>query len=817
MKKRFFEHPGKGIFFLFLLAGLFPAFVNVKAQHIITGTVTDDRTGALLSGAHVLLIKTAFSAVSDETGSFSLGPLKKGTYTLKISFVGYKTYQSLVRINGDTLIRASLNGEALLGEEVNIIATRVQYKMPAAFSSLSAKEIQAVNLGRDIPYMIQGTPSAIVTSDAGNGIGYTGFSIRGTDLTRINVTVNSIPLNEAESQGVWFVDLPDLASSTGDVQIQRGVGTSTNGAGAFGASINFLTTDLHQDPYGELDVSGGSNRTLKSTLRFGSGLIGDRFSFDGRFSYIHSDGYIDRAFSNLKSYYLSAGYYGNKTTLRIITFSGLEHTYQAWEGVPKDSLATNRTYNPAGEYHDAAGNLAYYDNQTDNYQQDHYQLIFSQLITKSWNLNLALHYTKGKGYYENYKEDQSFANYGLENVIIGGDTLFSTDLVNRKMMDNDFYGFTFSTNYNVTDNLKLNLGGAWNHYFGRHFGKVIWATFASNGTNDRNYYYNTGHKYDFNIFAKATWTLQKWLTLFGDLQYRNVHYQMEGISDNLRILDQSHVFNFFNPKAGIFFEWKKKHEAWLSFGIANREPSRNNYKDADPGKVPINETLYDFEAGYQFKPGILLLNVNAYYMYYTNQLILTGKINNVGEAVMVNVPKSYRAGIEFSGGVDLFRKKLNVTAGFTLSRNKINDFTQFVDVYDADWNFMRQDSVFLGETNLSFSPAIISGLSVTWHPVANFTTTINFKYIGPQYIDNTGNSERSLDGYLTSGFTAQYTIKTSFFKEISFKLNLNNFLNRKYETNAWVYPYYVDNQYYEANGYFPQALINVLFGITIRI
>ena len=512
---------------LLILMGLILSANHVIAQFTVTGIIVDKQEKKPLPGAHITLETRAVSVISDESGYFSISNLKKGKNTLIVSYVGFKTEKRPLEIQKDTIVNFELDGTILMGDEINIVATRARDKYPTAYSSITKEEIRAVNFGKDIPYLLQQSPSTVVTSDAGNGVGYSGISIRGTDLTRINVTINGIPVNDAESQGVWFVDLPDLASSAENIQIQRGVGTSTNGAGAFGASIHFLTSDLHQDPYGELDISGGSYKTFKTTLRFGTGLLSNKISVDGRLSYIRSDGYIDRSFSNLKSYYLSGGYYGKNTTFRLITFSGFERTYQAWEGVPKDSLTTNRTYNPAGEYTENNGNIAYYNNQTDNYQQDNYQALFSQMVAKNWNINAAVHYTKGRGYYENYKQDASFSGYGLIDVIIGDDTIHSTNLVNRKMMDNDFYGMTFSTNYSIPDKLKITLGGAWNQYFGEHFGKIIWAEYASNGDNDRNWYYNTGLKSDFNIYGKASYQLVKKLNLFADLQYRHVNYRMK--------------------------------------------------------------------------------------------------------------------------------------------------------------------------------------------------------------------------------------------------------------------------------------------------
>ncbi len=806
-----------GIFSIILLI-IFVLYSGcLHAQYSISGIITDKKEGTPLPGAHIIAGSNSSSTVSDVNGRFQLSNIRPGNFNLRISFIGYQTFNRLLVILHDTTLQIEMEGNALLGDEVNIMATRARDKYPTAYSSISNKEIKSSNLGMDIPYLIQGTPSTIVTSDAGNGVGYSSFSIRGTDLTRINVTVNSIPINDAESQGVWFVDLPDMASSTENLQIQRGVGTSTNGAGAFGASINFMTSDLHQDPYGELNLSGGSYNTFKSTLRFGTGLMANKFSVDGRLSYIHSNGYIDRAFSNLKSFYLSGGYYGKNTTIKLISFSGFERTYQAWEGVPKDSLATNRTYNPSGEYTDKSGNTLYYKNQTDNYQQDHYQLLFSQSLAKNWNFNTAIHYTRGQGYYENYKQGASFISYGLNDVIVGNDTLTTTDLINRKMMDNDFCGITFSTNYSLPDKLKITMGGAWSRYYGEHFGKVIWAEYASNGDIDRNWYYNTGVKKDFNIYGKVSFQVLKKLNLFADLQYRHVTYKLEGTLDNLRMLDQRHIFNFFNPKGGIFVEINKQNSIYGSIGIANREPSRNNYKDADPGHLPSYETLFDYELGYSFRLPDFSVTANLYYMTYKNQLVLTGEINNVGEAVMVNVPHSYHAGIELSATAGFFQKKLQLTVNATLSRNKIKNFTQYIDRYDQDWNSLGQDTIYLGETDLSFSPDMIVNAILTYKPISQLSISMNSKYIGRQFIDNTSNAGRSLNGYFINGFGVMYGLKTKIFKEIGLSLTINNLFNQKYESNAWVYPYYQGDVYNEYNGYFPQALINFLFGLSLKI
>ena len=801
--------------FLFFLGSIL-MIIPAQAQVVIRGNVTVKHDGEPLPGAHIRIHNTFLTTASDSAGDYKLTGIRKGNYTLTCSYVGFKPITFPCRILRDTTINFRMEESAILGEEVNIVATRAGEKYPTAYTTLSGIRIEETNLGRDLPYVIQSTPSVIVTSDAGNGIGYTALNIRGSDLTRINVTINGIPLNDAESQGVWFVDLPDLASSSENIQIQRGVGTSTNGAGAFGASINILTSGMQQDPYGELSASYGSFNSCKATLRFGSGILKSGLAIDGRLSCISSDGYIDRAFSKLKSFYVSGGYYGKKTTLKLITFSGFERTYQAWEGVPMDSLGTNRTYNPAGEYMDSTGHLLYYDNQTDNYQQDHYQMIFSQKLGSGWNINAALFLTNGKGYYESYKTDKTFAEYGLEDVIIGGDTLLTTNLVNRKWLDNSYYGLTFSTGYTIPDRLKLIVGGGITQYYGKHYGKVIWAQYASNGDNSRNWYFNTGLKNDINIFAKATWQVMKKLTLFADLQYRYVDYRMEGELDDLRSIDQSHVFNFFNPKTGIFFDFTEHLNGYISFGVGNREPSRNNYKDADPNRIPASERLYDYELGTTYKRSSWTAGINLYYMDYRDQLVLTGEINNVGEAVMVNVPHSFRAGIEITAGVNLWKKiQWDVTGTFSV--NKIKNFTEYVDDYDSIWSFTGQTATFLGTSRLSFSPNLILGSILTYKPVKGLTASLHSRYIGKQYIDNTGSDERSLHPYFVNNLVLGYQFRLKPFSEIGISLMINNLFSQRYETNAWIYRYNHDGRQYDVNGYFPQALINYMVGITLKI
>ncbi len=793
------------------------AFTNYGfAQVTLSGIIRDKDYGKPLTGANITIENTFISTTSDDKGYYSIHDLKPGECLVRLSFMGFRTIRMDFWIKKDTILDFNMETSAILGEEVNIIATRAQKKTPTTYSFISLPEIGEVNLGQDLPYILDNTPSVVVTSDAGTGVGYTGINIRGTDLTRINVTINGIPLNDPESQGVWFVDLPDLASSSDNIQIQRGVGTSTNGAGAFGATINIQTTPLNPDPYGELNSSAGSFNTFKNTFRFGTGLMNNKFSFDGRISRITSDGYIDRAYSKLTSFYLSGGFFGKKTTLKFNVLSGYEKTYQAWEYVPKDSLATNRTYNPSGEYIDKNGNIAYYDNQTDNYAQTHYQLIFSQEITRKININAAIHYTKGYGYYENYEQNQSFSDYNLNNIILGNDTITHTNLINQKWLNNDFYGFTFSANYNPNNKVKLTLGGAWNDYCGKHYGKVIWAEYASDGDNERNWYYSTGSKRDFNVFAKVSYQVLKKLNLFADLQYRNIYYKIEGTLEDLRNLDQLHRFNFFNPKAGVYFDINDKQNIYFSFAIGHREPNRNNYEVAENNHMPVDETMYDYELGYNFRLPNFTAGANIYYMDYISQLVLTGMINSVGEAIMTNVPHSYRRGIELTAGANIF-KWLKWSFNTTLSENKILDFTQYIDNYDSAYNFTGQISRSLGKTDLSFSPEMVLKNIITFKPCKNLHLTLSSSYVGKQFIDNTSNGERILDPYFVNNIAIGYDIKTKLIKEIGFTLLINNIFSEKYETNAWVYPYIYAGKEAESNGYSPQALINFLFGITFKI
>ncbi len=801
------------VFFLFFI---FPAISMAQLQ--INGKVSDAKSGEPLPGSHIVLKGTQLLTTANEQGEFEFKDIPKGDYQFVVSYIGYKKLKQDVRIDKDLVLDFKLKTQAITGEEVIIRSTRALDNTPTTYQNISREEIQENDMGQDLPYLISLTPSMVVTSDAGAGVGYTAMRIRGSDQSRINVTINGVPLNDPESQSVYWVDLPDFGSSVENIQIQRGVGASTNGAAAFGATVNLQTAKLRANPYAEINSTAGTFNTFRNNVRFGTGLIKGKFAFDGRLSKISSDGYVDRATSNLKSFFVSGGYYGDKTLMKLNIFSGKEITYQAWNGVPKDMLETNRRFNPSGMYFGPDGDTLYYDNEVDDYKQDHFQFFFVHEFNEKLNVHAALHYTHGFGYYENYKMGESFSKYGLDDVIIGGDTITESDIITRKYLDNHFYGGVFSLNYE-NKRMKLTAGGGGNYYDGGHYGNIIWAQYASNGSIDRDWYNNDGIKKDFNTYAKFNYLLTEKLNLYADLQYRHVDYEINGTHDDLRDISQEHQFDFLNPKAGLHYDFNKHHAAYFSIAIANREPSRNNYRDADENHVPEAEKLTDYELGYEFKSSKFSANANLYYMNYTDQLVLTGEINNVGDAIMANVPESYRAGIELAAGWQI-NKLLRWDVNFTFSQNKIKDFAEYVDnwsYWDDPENQPLQYEKYLGETDISFSPDIIAGSVIKLKPFKNFGISFISKYVGRQYIDNTSSKERSLDPYFVNNIHLNYRLKTSLVKKIDFFLRLNNVFSEKYESNAWVYRYYYDGVEGEVNGYFPQAEFNFLGGIRITL
>jgi iron complex outermembrane recepter protein len=689
---------------------------------------------------------------------------------------------------------------------VEIRAIRAGDKAPFTRTNLGKQEIEKANLGQDIPFILNQTPSVVVNSDAGNGIGYTGIRIRGTDATRVNVTLNGIPYNDAESQGTFFVDLPDFASSVSSIQVQRGVGTSSNGTGAFGATLSLSTNELNARPYAEINNSYGSFNTWKNTVKAGTGLINNYFTLDARLSRVSSDGYIDRAVSDLQSFYLSGAYTWGRSSLRFNVFSGKEKTYQAWNGVPEYLLKTDRTYNSSGT--DKPGEP--YDNETDNYRQTHYQLFYNTAISDNWYFSTAAFLTRGLGYYENYKGGEAFADYGLPDPVIGGTTLEETDLVRQKWLDNYFYGQVFSAQYKKDKN-AITIGGGWTVYDGNHHGNITWAQYGIE--KDYRYYDLDALKSDMNVYAKWQYGLSEHWSLFTDLQYRHVQHKMNGFANNPGLLIRR-KFDFINPKAGFSYT-RNGWQTYFSYALANKEPNRDDF-EAGLANQPQKETLHDFEAGVEKRTAGWQAAVTLYYMLYRDQLVLTGMINDVGAYTRINVPSSYRAGIELQGGY-VFSRWLNATANLSLSRNKVKSFTEFLDEYDADFAWIGQQTVKHRKTDIAFSPAVTGGATINILPAKNIELSLLSKYVGKQYLDNTQNESRKLDAYYTQDARIIFTLHNKLFTEWKIIGQVNNIFDKKYEPNGYAYSYVYDGSVTADNYYFPMAGTNYMIGVNIRL
>jgi iron complex outermembrane receptor protein len=728
------------------------------------------------------------STVTNGDGKFSLTIKNPDTVVLQSSLLGFQTQSDSFRIASDTTIAIQLKRSAYLQDEVIITSTRADERSGVAFTTLDKSEIESENNGRDIPYILQSTPSLVATSDAGTGIGYTGVRIRGTDATRINVTLNGIPLNDAESHQLYWVDLPDLVSSADNIQVQRGVGTSTNGAGAFGGSINIQSSKPSPKPFVSSTNGYGTFNTLRNNIIVGSGMIDEKWNFEGRISKISSDGYIDRATADLTSASLTAGYYGKKDLFKINILTGKEVTYQSWLGVPEYALDTSRTLN-----------LYTYENQVDDYGQDHFQFFWAHDAGKSWTFHTALHYTEGKGYYEEYKEDQMLSDYQLPNVITGNDTISETDLVRRKWLDNDFYGLTWSLNYEPGQQFNLTLGGAANRYDGDHFGKVIWAQFNP-GEPDHEYYRNTGIKTDYNVFLKVGGEITAKLYVYGDLQLRTIGYDFTGIDDNGNALPQSDRLTFFNPKAGLSYAISKQNQAYVSFGVANKEPTRSDYVDNPQSMRPGSETLYDLETGYRHQSEKVTAGVNVYYMKYKDQLAVTGRLNDTGDPVRVNIPDSYRAGIEADASV-LVTDKLELRTNVTLSENKIDTYVETLYNYDDG----SVTDVVYNNTELAYSPSITAGLSAGYNLTSSIKINASARYVGEQFLDNTSTGSRSLDAYTVTDLRVDYNIRPKFMKGITLSAWINNIFDQLYESNGYTYSYIYGGELLTENFYYPQA------------
>lgn len=780
----------------------------------LTGTVEDARTGEPLEGAVLIQQQTEHGTTSDAEGRFELELLADEAPIVEIRFIGYSSQSLMVTTDIETTI--SLVPSAILGEDILVRAFKVEEGAPVTFTNIDKERLNERNLGQDLPILLEMSPSVVSTSDAGAGIGYTGMRIRGVDQQRINVTINGIPLNDAESHGVFWVNMPDFASSLENVQIQRGVGTSSHGPAAFGATVNLQTETLNPDSYGEISSSFGSFNTLKNNLQFGTGLMENDWALDGRLSRITSDGYIDRASSELQSFYVSGSRHTEESMLKLNVFSGQEETYHAWYGVPENMLEENRRFNPAGQFTDPDGETRFYDNQTDNYTQTHYQAHYSRELSDEWSGNVALHYTRGRGYFEEFRNRDDLSFYGLGPVEVGDDTIDETDLIRRRHLDNHFYGFTFSSDYTPGERWNITIGGGLNHYDGDHFGEVIWArVFGDNDPTER-YYENIGEKSDGNFYAKSTIHLTDRLQVMGDLQFRHIDYTIDGVDNDQRVLDQKHQFTFFNPKTGVSFELSEQGRVYGYLGIANKEPVRRDFTDASPGVVPDAERLYDVEAGYRRESSRLQLGLNSYFMWYEDQLINTGEINESGAPVRTNVPESYRAGVELEAAARL-APRLQWSGNLTLSQNRIPEFTEYVDRYDQQGNFLGQEEFTHENTAIAFSPPVTGASQLSWFS-GGLRADWYSRYAGRQYLDNTENINRSLDPWWINDVRVSYEwSEVPILKNLQIELMVNNVLDHKYESNGYTFGYYWGDEHIQENYYFPQAGRHVLGGIRIDI
>lgn len=695
---------------------------------------------------------------------------------------------------------------------IEVRALRAASDAPFAKTEISKKEISENNLGQDLPYLLQQTTSAVATSDAGAGVGYTSLRIRGTDATRINITLNGVPVNDAESQGTFFVNMPDLASSTNSIQIQRGVGTSTNGSGAFGATMSISSLAQEEKPTAEVAFNLGSFNTQKYTLKAATGLMKGGFQFDVRMSKIFSDGYIQRSASDLKSLQVVAGWKAsNRTSFRLMILTGKEKTGQAWNGVPQDSLSTNRTFNELGLKKDGT----YYNNQTDNYQQDYYQFFADHQINTHWAVNVGLFLTRGKGYYEEYKTGERFSNYGLNNFISGSDTIRRTDLIRQLWLDNKFYGTVFSLIYSKA-RTTVSLGGSAAQYEGRHYGLVKWAQY--NIPADYQWYHVPALKQDANMYAKLQQGFSK-LTIFADVQLRYVNYQLDGFRKNPSI-EVAKQYLFFNPKAGFSYKLHSSSSSlgriYASIAIAGKEPNRDDF-EAGVSELPKPERLYDYEAGIDWTNQQFHATVNGYYMQYKDQLVLTGKINDVGAYTRTNVPNSFRLGLEMSASAKLLQW-LHLQGNVTVSQNKILDFTEYLDDYDHG----GQAAIIHGTTDIAFSPGLISAASLTVIPFyrsslgRNFEIELLNKYVGKQYLDNTSNTARMLSAYNINDVRLRYHLKMKRVGETSLFVTLNNVFNQRYESNGYSYSFISGGSLSTQNYMFPQAGMNWLAGFSVK-
>lgn len=790
-------------------------FTAMAQNYQVSGRVTQQNAEPL-AGASIHLKSSKTWVQTDLNGQYVL-ELPKGKHTLEIRYLTAQPIEKTFELTADLILDIVINETAEVLDEVLVNAVRVGSSSPITHSNISKEDLEKRNLGQDIPMLLNFLPSVVTTTDAGAGVGYTGIRIRGINAQSTNITINGIPYNDAESMGTFWVNLSDFASSTESMQLQRGVGTSTNGSGAFGASINVLTEAVSVDPSGEIANSFGSYNTHKHTVKFSTGRLNDHFEISGRLSNIKSDGYIDRATSDLKSYFLQGAYVDTNRLIKAVIFGGQEETYQAWNGLEDlDLLENDRTFNTAGMYTDADGNIQFYDNEIDDYRQDHYQLHWNERINDHWSTTLSLNYTQGQGFFEQYKEDQKLLKYGMEVIELGGETIKESDLVRRRWLDNHFYVLNANATYKKKG-LNLSFGTSLSFYDGDHYGEVIWAQFAGNTPKGHRYYDGNGKKVDENVFAKVTYKLDESWSFYGDLQFRNVAYKTEGLNSDVDLMEIDKFYNFFNPKGGLTYQFNPANALYFSYARANREPSRSDFQNNAEVKP---EQLNDFEMGWRYDNPAFRINANAYYMLYNEQLVLTGEIDDTGDPIRTNNGDSYRLGLEVEAAVRL-ASKWHLQPSVTISSNKTKE-----TMIERDGELVD-----LGKTNISFSPELVASNALVFQPKTYFQISLLSKYVGEQFMGNTDSEKSKLEAYFVNDLNVTYewilkskegSDKKPFIKSIFFSGLVNNIFNKKYVSNGFYYTFDDDwtdpNQVttIEGAGYFPQATTNFLIGAAIK-
>jgi len=813
----------------YILFALFLMTVVANAQKSILSGIVKDEQGNALSGATILIKGSFIGSSADIDGNYSIS-VTKGTYDIEYSFIGYESISRTVDLSSDKTVDIVLKEKTYLGTEVIVKAIKASSESPFAQTTINKADIDKKNVNSDIPFQLEMTPSAVATSENGTGYGYSALRIRGTDLSRINITINGIPYNDPESQGVYFVNMPDFSASTSEVQIQRGVGTSANGSAAFGASINFQTLGIEEKPYSRLATTIGSFGTFKRSFAAGTGLLNNKFAFDFRYSKLTSDGYIQNGFTDHSSFFLSGTYSSKKSLLKANVIIGEQKTGITWWGVPDYMIDSIRNYNPAGVYYDEKGNEHYYKDQTDNYWQNHYQLFYSYEANNYLNINLSGFVVTGKGYYEQYKEDENISDYGITPFWIGSDSIVgltsleledssitTTDIIRQKWLDNIYYGSSVSLNYSK-DRINISTGGGYNTYDGDHFGKIKWSTYNIGIPYNYEWYHNTGKKSEAHGFGKVSYKINKSLIAYADLQVRSIFYTMRGPDDDGELIDQEHNYLFINPKFGVSYFPNTTNKLYASFGQANREPTRADLKDAVKNggtDFPKAELLNDFEAGYMYKSRNIKAGINIYYMLYKDQLVQTGELSSVGYPIMTNVENSFRRGIEILYGFRL----LNIVTfegNTALSQNKITDYIEYAEAYDSSWNYFTHEQK-LGTTDISYSPNFVQSVQLGYSFFKNAGVQFIVKSVGKQYIDNTSDKDRTIDAYSKADIQLVYKWVYKSGKTIDFQFVVNNVLNAKYNTNAYGGNWYEQGKEFSWVYYFPSAPINFATKILIHL